>query len=108
MTSGTLASAVSGATAAAMGVADDSQQYLHALARDQFLCHALADLGSRRVIAADQLDLDARWQILLVCLDGETDALIHLVALLGEKTCIAVDEADLDRLCGRQVAWAHE
>src|SRR3984957_17776390 len=65
---------------------------------DQLLGDALAGLGGGGIVAPDDLDLDARRQVLLVLLDVEVYAFLHLVAGLGEKSGIAVDQADLDGL----------
>ena len=79
------------------------------IAGDQLLRDALAGLGGSGIVALDELDLDARRQVLLVRLDVEIDALLHLVASLGEKSRIAVDQADPDglrRCCGAAAAIA--
>ena len=92
------------------GRGHDAEQKLHALAGDQLLSDALAGLGIGAVIAAHQLDLDARGKVGLMGLDVEVHPLVHLVALLGEEAGIGVDDADLDRLCaggGRQGHRGH-
>ena len=72
------------------------------LARDQFLRQPLADLRIGGIVAPQDLELDARRQILLVLLDVQIDGLLRLVRCLGDKPGIAADQPDLDDRLGRR------
>ena len=58
----------------------------------------LADLGIGGVIAAQQLDLYARRQILSVLFNVEIEPLLALVGGLRDKARVAVDQPDFDGL----------
>ena len=79
--------------------ADDTQQQLNLLARDQFLGKPFAGIWNGAVVTPNELDFDPGRQLLFVLLDVEIDAFLHLIACLGEKTRTAVDQTDLDGLC---------
>ena len=85
MTSGTLASAVSGAIAAAIGEPTTPSRIWTWSRVISSWATRLPTSGLAAVVALDDLDLDAGRQILLVLLDVEIDALLHLVAGLARK-----------------------
>ena len=81
MMKGTFASVQIGAIAAALGDHTTPVEELHVVARHQLLREALGRLGiGPGIVTADQFDLDARGQLLLVLFDIEAEALVDLIA----------------------------
>src|SRR5207342_437703 len=57
-----------------------AEQNLHLIARDEFLRDSLANLGVGAVVAFDDLDANAGWQVLHMLLGIEIHALLHFIA----------------------------
>jgi len=93
--SGTLASAVRGAIAAATRTRITPCQQLDMLARDQFLRSRLPTPGGVYVAAHDS-SLTPGGSSRSCSFDVEVDCLLRLVAGLGDKAGIAVDQPTLD------------